>query len=386
MSDATATERYGASATGRRQAQSTELPGSPGSRAALMSMSSIYCTSIFPLLSRDLRRWKARARTIPDPVLRRAALEASLKRGNMEGAALLAVLAPRSMRASCVHALVALQSAYNYLDTLAERRSLDTRANGQRLHEALPAALDSSVPLTDYYAANGPRDDGGYLLEMVRTARRELSALPSYEIIQPAAKAAALRIVGFQSLSHGDDRGLGHRELEQWTRGSAPSAIGLRWWELAAAAGSSLGMYALIGVAGRRNVAHQEVLAFEQAYFPSIGALHSLLDSVVDLEEDREDGQLSLLSHYSSSLEAARRIGTIAADARRQARALPQGACHEAVLRAMCSHYLSSPQARSSEARLVRNEIRIQAGLPGGVMLSMFRASRAPSGMLRRRG
>src|SRR6185312_9044343 len=92
-----------------------------------------YLTTVLPVVTRELRHWHAQASAIPDPTLRANALEALGKRGNMEGAALFAVLAPRSHRRLSVRALVAFQTAYNYLDMLAEQPSADPVANGAQL-------------------------------------------------------------------------------------------------------------------------------------------------------------------------------------------------------------------------------------------------------------
>ena len=81
----------------------------------------------------------------------------------------------------------------------------------------------------------------------------------------------------FQSLSLGSNG-----ELESWARRQTATDNGLEWWETAAAAGSSLGVHALIAAAASPMLDEQDVAAIEAAYFPWIGALHSLLDSLVD--------------------------------------------------------------------------------------------------------
>ena len=46
----------------------------------------------------------------------------------------------------------------------------------------------------------------------------------------------------------------------------------------------------------------------ERAYFPWIGALHVLLDSLIDRAADTESGHHSLVDHYASIEEAAARL------------------------------------------------------------------------------
>ena len=137
-----------------------------------------YWLTVFPRASRGVSHWQRRAAQIPDPTLRRLGIDSLRERSNIEGAAAFAAFAPRTHRAAVVRALVAFQAAYNYADLLSEQPHANAIANGHRLHEALPAALqatpDPSAPQLDYYALHPQRNDGGYLRELVGTARAAL--------------------------------------------------------------------------------------------------------------------------------------------------------------------------------------------------------------------
>ena len=120
--------------------------------SAFAGTASRYWLGVFPLVGRELRHWHERARQIPDPVLRRLALLTQrVERGNLEGAAAYAVLVPRAYRARVVRAVVAFQTTYDYVDTLAEQPSADPVANGRQLHLALLSALDPDGDHPDYY-------------------------------------------------------------------------------------------------------------------------------------------------------------------------------------------------------------------------------------------
>jgi tetraprenyl-beta-curcumene synthase len=94
----------------------------------------------------------------------------------------------------------------------------------------------------------------------------------------------------------------------------------------------------------------REIEAIEGAYFPWIGALHSLLDSLVDRAEDAEIGQLSLVGCYADAEEAGARLRSIAAQATRRARELPRRGGHAALAAGMAALYLSAPEAAAPEA------------------------------------
>ncbi|HTA12207.1 MAG TPA: DUF2600 family protein [Solirubrobacteraceae bacterium] len=327
-----------------------------------------YWLVVFPRTCRELRRWRRRAALIPDPTLRGHAFEALSKRSNMEGAAAFAALLCGWRRRAPVRALVAFQLAYNYLDALAEQPGERASANARRLHEALFAAVGAERPRDDYYEFHAQSEDGGYLVALVYACCSALAALPSYALAVESLSTCVSRIVAFQSLSV-----TGERELESWTL-EQPHECGLEWWELAAGAGSSLCVHALIAAATRRTLSAADVRQLDGAYFPSIGALHSLLDSLVDTGEDAASAQLSLIGCYGAQDVAATRMGVLAADAMDRARTLPSGRAHTVLLVAMACSYLSLPSSCTPEAFEISKAVRDQLGPLAAPALLVFRA------------
>lgn len=310
---------------------------------AFASAASSYWLGTFPLVSRELRHWHARARQIPDPMLRRLALITQRdERGNYEGAAAFAALVPYAYRARVVRAVVAYQTAYDYVDTLSEQPNDDPVSNGRQLHLALLSALDPTNPQPDYYKHHRKRQDNGYIWNLVQTCRSALRALPSYQAVAQSALRAARSIVAYQSLNHeeADDR---PRALALWGATVAPPGSDMRWWEAAAGGASSMTVFALIAAAAKPGLSPAETMATERAYFPWISALHVLLDSLIDRARDVECGHHSLIDHYASASEAAHRLGWIATRAVRGAESLPDGARHALIVAAMASFYLSAP-------------------------------------------
>lgn len=341
-----------------------------------------YWLSVFPRVRRELLRMRSRARAIPDPVLGELASAALAKRGNIEGAAAFATFVPRARRDATVRALVAFQAAYNYVDMLAEQPNGDPVANARRLHEALSAALDPGAAQPDYYAHHAQREDGGYLGELVQSCRLALGELGSYPGVAEYAGRAGARIVAFQSLSLGS--GQDERDaLERWGRAQAPAGGDLRWWEAAAAGGSSLCVHALIAAAAADPApGPTELAAIEEAsYFPWIGALHSLLDSVVDEAEDARTGQLSLIDCYASPREAATRMRWLAARAMGSARRLSHGSEHVVLVAGMAGYYLSELSGAGASARSTLTDgVREEIGGLARAALLVFKVRRACGG------
>jgi tetraprenyl-beta-curcumene synthase len=336
-----------------------------------------YWTGVFPRVCVHVARWRRQAERIPDPELRRLALQALEKRANIEGAAAFAAFAPRAHRAQVTRAVSSFQAAYNYLDMLGEQSSADPVANGRRLHEALLYAVDPSAPPLDWYEHHPQREDGGYLPDMLESCRGAVRGLPSYEQVAPAVRAAAARIVAFQSLNLSESQG-NHEALEEWALTATPPGSGLRWWETAAAAGSSLGVYVLIAAGAEKHLDAREVAALERAYFPWIGGLHSLLDNLIDKHEDEAAGHRSLVEYYGPQ-RAAQRMRWLAQEAMRIARELPHNRRHLVILAAMIGSYLSTPEARSPELQPVSESVLETVGELQRPTMLVFKLRRLPA-------
>jgi tetraprenyl-beta-curcumene synthase len=345
--------------------------------SAFAGAAARYWLGVFPLVSRELRHWHERARQIPDPVLRRLALLTQrVERGNYEGAAAYAAFVPRAYRARVVRAVVAFQTTYDYVDTLAEQPSADPVANGHQLHLALLHALDPKTMQPDYYRHCSERQDNGYMRNLVQVCRNTLGTLPSYTaVLQPAQRAAG-SIVAYQSLNH-ERAGDGPRALARWGAATAPPNSGLRWWEAAAGGASSMTVFALIAAAAKPGLSAAETSATHDAYFPWISALHVLLDSLVDRAKDLEHGHHNLIEHYSSPAEAAHRLEWIAQCAVRAAEALPDGARHALILAAMTSFYLSAPSVSTPGTMLAAERVLKTMPTLASPTMAVLKARRA---------
>jgi tetraprenyl-beta-curcumene synthase len=365
-----------------------------GDRLALASAFSSaarrYWTGVFPHVRRELRHWREQVGEIPDPALRALALEAQRKRGNVEGAAAFAAFAPRSERAALVRAVVAFQLAFDYLDLLAEQPQADPVTGARALHQALLDALgpsdcggpddpgagvDPGAAQSRYYASYPQREDGGYLAELVDTCATALATLPSYAAVVAAARRAAERIVEFQTCNLSKSQG-DHDAFEQWARTETPPGKELEWWEVAGSGGSPLCVYALIAAAADLTVVPGNVEAIEDAYFPWIGGLHSLLDHLVDHSQDAAAGQRSLIDYYSSSQEAAVRMQALAQRAASSARGLGRSQRHTIILAGMAGYYLSDPEGSAPGAREIARGVREAIGGLMTPTLVVFKARR----------
>jgi tetraprenyl-beta-curcumene synthase len=361
-----------------------------------------YLLAVFPLVRHELAAWRARAERIPDPRLRGRALQALAERGNMEGAAAFATFAARRHRPAVVAATVAFQAAYNHLDLLSELVGTGEADRARLMHLALPAALAGSELLADFPApsvrpaparriadhrsppvwAAAAGADGGYLQALVARCRDSFATLPSAAIARPSAIAAAERVVAFQSWQAGGPEpdaavlGLPAAAVALGAPAAEPRepAAHLRSFELAGAAGSSLGVHALIAAAADSALTPPAARALDAAYFPAIGALHTLLDHLIDRDEDCVHGQRNLTDHYPSPLRLEQRLAGLTRTALAAARTLPDRPRHELIVCAMACFYLSSPAARTQHAQPAARAVAAELGRPAALARGVFAA------------
>jgi tetraprenyl-beta-curcumene synthase len=317
--------------------------------ARFIAATGRYWLGTYPTMRREIRRMRRNAARIPDTTLRATALGVlDSKWGDLEGAGAFAAFAPIRLRSCIARLLVCLQGIYDYADTLAEQPSDDPQADAITLHTALLDALWPEVPLADYYANHPRHNDGGYLATLVRRCRAGVAQLPTYPVVAPAAREHARRIVDYQArINHQSVSE--HAAFASWATTETPKGTGLSWWETGAACGSSLALLALIAAAADRRLTAGEAASIEAVYWPWAGALHTLLDNLIDRAEDHATHQHNLTDHYANPDELAERIGALARTSIEHSRAVAPH--HRLILTGMTALYLSDEQAWTEHAR-----------------------------------
>lgn len=342
---------------------------------ALIYALLVYWLAIFPQARRELRRWEKRARGIPSPELRCHALgKLNEEHMSAEGAAAFAILARPRGRKHVVRLCVAFEVMYDLLDALGEECVDDILANNLQLHQALPDAFQPAPDGVDYFAHHQSQDDGGYLDELLRDCRVAFLALPARRQVSAALLRCATRAGQAQSLNHASPPGSADG-LAAWAEGQLEGEHGspLRWWETAAAAGSPLGIFALIAAASHPATEEGDAEAIEQAYFPWIAALHWLLESLVDQDDDTVSGSRSYVSEYGSIAVACERLAWIARNALLDTQLLPQADRHTLLLAGMIALNLAHPGAASDDAKGPAAVVAAELGGVVGPLLAAIR-------------
>jgi tetraprenyl-beta-curcumene synthase len=362
-----------------------------------------YWSTVAPEVGLQLSRWEREASAIPDPKLRGMALsKLRNERFNSQLAATLATLAKRPYRRCVTRAIVALEVVYDYLDVLTEQPLPDPVPASRALFTALSDSLspneqqrggedtgtshaeDSGTGRApDYYRHYPHTDDGGYLQALAGTVRTALAELPSSHAILPVARASAQRCVEAQLLHHSSSRA-GLPQLRRSATALA-SGTGLHWQEfLAGASASVLAIHALIAAAADPATTRQDAEEIDSLYL-SIGAL-TMLDSLIDRDEDLAAGQLGYLQYYDDPLELASRLALLARDAVARARTVSNGSHHIMTLVGVVAYYLSAPTAADEFARPLTAPLRRELTPLITPTLALMRAWRLAKRMTSLRG
>lgn len=337
-----------------------------------------YWWRAFPQARAELHAWRKHAARIPDVQLRTAALCAlDTKRCDLEGAiGFAAMFANEANLNHAVRAITSFQLVFDYLDCIVETPNPDPVTNSQSLHRALSVALTAGDDHHDYYEHQSSSDDAGYLRLLVDSCRQATTRLPAFSVTDVPMRRALERIITYQSLSHGTD-GASQTSFLCWAQSQSVPGTEMWWWETGAATGSQLAVLALIAAAADPDTDREHAQAIEGAYFPWVGALSTLLDSVVDRDRDRVECRPSLLDHYSSSQQMSDRMKLMATEATHAVNPLANAYRHRILLAAMGAFFHSRPENRRSEAYQITQAIVEALGawtIPAKMVLRVRRA------------
>lgn len=306
--------------------------------------------ALLPKVEKELKNWEARARACPAEKLKELALASlKLKKFHCQGGSVFVSQSPSPHRADLLRAITALQTISDYLDNLCDRAGICSAPSFSRLHLAFLDALDPERETADYYSLYPYRQDGGYLASLVRACRDGVAALPGYGAVKEKILALAALYCRLQVDKHASPAER-EKRLVSWLeplRAEMGLNGDLSWWEMAAATGSTLPIFALLALAAGPKTSSEDAAKISGAYFPWIGSLHILLDYLIDQDEDRKGGDLNFVSYYRDPEEAGSRLLFFFAQSLRKAAELPDPGFHQLVVRGLLAVYLSDPKAAS---------------------------------------
>ncbi len=298
-----------------------------------------YETAHVTRARREIRAWEQAAHAIPDPMLRRLAIEAiAVDASNAEAASALAAVAPRRHRRAVVDLLVGFQILLDYVDMLGEEIAADRLERGLAIGTALTAAVTEPTSPVEIDPLGG---DGGYLGALVASCRSRLWRLPGAAAIAQDAEAAAARLAHGLAHVHTAARHGTLDELRRWATMQHKTSD-YSWWEIAAGSNSNLAILALLAAAADPQTTHRAALAIAAAYWPHVCVMSTLLDSLIDHERDATGENFSFIAHYPT-VEATRdRVIDVTIRSLAAAEPLRCSAAHKMIVCGVAGYYAAS--------------------------------------------
>lgn len=307
-------------------------------RSSITLMGKVYF-KIFPHVHKELAHWKRRAEQIPDAELRTQALASiSSKRFHCQGGGVYAILA-RERWKEAIQFIVAYQTISDYLDNLCDRSTSFDPADFRLMHQSMIDALTPSNSVKNYYEFRKEQEDGGYLLELVKTCQEIVKNNGDFDIIQSTVLKLCELYGDLQVHKH-----VQHEEriprLTKWFDGYKNTFSHLKWHEFSAAAGSTLGIFCLVSYMLGGNISEEQTKRIYQGYFPYMQGLHILLDYYIDQREDQIESDLNFCAYYADEAELKDRLRFFIEETRNHIKQLPDYHFHEMVRCGLVGLYL----------------------------------------------
>ena len=309
---------------------------------------------VFPQVKRELAKWEQEAELIPNFDLRSQALQSICNKSfHCMGGAVYA-LYPQASRETVIRFIVAYQTISDYLDNLVDNMGVYDEKAFAQLHLAMEDGLQPEKPLHDYYRYYPHREDH-YLLKLIEVCRECLKSLPQKNLVNEEMIWQARQYSYLQTYKHLDPD-VREKRLSQWIA-SHRSQYPLNEWELAAATGSTLGIFVLFSAACNSQLKKEEVVNIMRVYFPWINSIHILLDYLIDLQEDQETGQFNFVEYYRNTEQANRRLRYILTEVQKGVKGLNYAQFHKTVLQGLLAMYLSDPKVELSAMSIDKNAL-----------------------------
>jgi len=313
-----------------------------------------FLAHVIPQSVDELALLARRAERIPDAALREQAISSITEKAyHVQGGCVLATFMNKQAARRHIAIVCALETIYDYLDNLCDRLVDVPTAAYPTLHEALLDAVDlTRTPTYDYYRHGPHRNDGGYLRSLVEDVRQAIRHVPYYEQVRQELCTAVLLYRDLQSKKH-LSKTTREQQCQEWFTNRDRRFAHLRWYEFAAACGSSLPVFAMLALAEDDQIDAQIVADTFEAYLPAISGVHIMLDYFIDQAEDREHDELNFVACYTDNADATERLSMMMRDALTLTRRLRTREQHEFLLEAMRGFYLTHPKifAQSLEAQ-----------------------------------
>jgi len=250
------------------------------------------------------------------------------------------------------------------IETYRHNKDISQELEIRRLYSCLACAVDpsrnSSCPML-HSIKNKPRTGTAEGNEpsaqtcLSDHCRLQLAVLPSYRLIASKMKKYLQFFIDLQAYRYYPP--LASVEmLKVWSSGYLQRYHDINWWEFCAASDSLSGVFTMYAAAARPELSNEEVALLDEACFPWLCGMDSLLGSVLRMRTQEVEG-LNFASFYSNLKECEERIIFFAEKATASFARLRNGEIYCNILQVMISMYLTEPEAEFGMLKLASPNI-----------------------------
>lgn len=293
----------------------------------------------------ELNHWRRSLATCSDKNLQQLAYKSIQEKAfHCIGGGAYAVLEKKRTR-PLLQFIVSFQTISDYLDNLCDEGESQDEQAFLQLHRSMIRALQPKGGHDDYYRFYPYQRDGGYLQSLVEECQKTVTAFPAYHAVQDEILLLVTRYIQLQSLKHLSKETREER-LKEWYKKECFMEE-IRWYEFAAACGSTLGIFSLLALSCNKKIDTEEKENLYRAYFPWICGLHILLDYLIDAAEDKKKGELNFIDCYQNPRDCQERLLTFLHHAQKNTHCLPQRERHGTIIQGLLALYLSDKKRKT---------------------------------------
>lgn len=186
--------------------------------------------------------------------------------------------------------------------------------------------------------------------------RLQLAVLPSYKQVTLKIKKYMQLYVDLQSYRHYPAE-ISIKCLTTWSSSYLLRYPTITTWEFCAAADSLLGMVAMYTAASIPGITNEEVLLLDEACFPWLSGLTSLLQASVQARAEYGMNKLNFTSFYHNLKECEERILFFYENTEKACMKLKGSSLYLHIIKAMTGLHLTNPEADFGMFRLACSNI-----------------------------
>lgn len=250
------------------------------------------------------------------------------------------------------------------------RRTKDTveEADVRTLYGCLACAADlsrSGTCVIPHSSKNTPSPGKPQCLS--DQCRLQLAILPSFKQVAPKIKKYMQLYVDLQSYRHYPSS-VSKESLKTWCSSYLIRYPEISEWEFCAAADSFLGIAAMVAAASKSGITNEEVALLDEACFPWLSGLISILDAAIHTRTVGSIERLNFTSFYKNLRECEERILFFSGKAEKACLRLKESSLYIRLIKTMMGFYLTAPEANFGMFRLAAANIRKKSSSPAYII------------------